>query len=395
MRILIYSQDSLGLGHLRRTNLIARELLAARPEANVLLITDSPAGPFFALPERMDHLKLPSIRKVSAGVWKSTRLNIAQPELTGWRADAVRNTAKHWQPDLLLADHMPGGALGELLPTLEFLRQHRPACRLAIGLRDILDAEAVTRRTWQEEGAYEAVRNYYDRLLVYGVRSVFDTTRTYGIPAPRFGVEFCGYVVNRATPAPVAFGRAKDNGSQKWVYVSAGGGGDSELLMRRYVEAIRQLGNRADFWSLVAVGINAPAGLHEEISRMALGLPIRVVTHVTDGLGTMAAADLVVCMAGYNTIAEVIRLSKRAIVVPRSGPSAEQRMRSRMLKDRGIVEMVDPNDLTAEHLGERLVAGLRSPDFPCSKPDFDTDGARRAAASLLDLMESEQYARAV
>ena len=66
-RLLIYSQDGLGLGHLRRTTLLAGEFLAACPEGSVLTISDSPLGQFFSAAAGHDYLKLPSIRKVRAG----------------------------------------------------------------------------------------------------------------------------------------------------------------------------------------------------------------------------------------------------------------------------------------------------------------------------------------
>src|SRR2546428_2452258 len=90
-RVSIYSQDSLGLGHLRRNILIGGAFLDARKDGNVLLLADSPVAPFFTVPERMDHVKLPSIRKVSAGCWEATRLRIDQREVVQLRADLLRN----------------------------------------------------------------------------------------------------------------------------------------------------------------------------------------------------------------------------------------------------------------------------------------------------------------
>src|SRR5205823_1427010 len=54
LRIAIYSQDGLGLGHLRRTTLIGRRLLEVAPDSAILLFVDSPVGPIFALPVGMD-----------------------------------------------------------------------------------------------------------------------------------------------------------------------------------------------------------------------------------------------------------------------------------------------------------------------------------------------------
>src|SRR5438270_8732083 len=113
-RVAIYSQDSLGLGHLRRNILIGGAIIEARKDSNVLLLADSPVAPFFQLPTRMDHIKLPSICKISAGCWEATRLRIDERELSRLRSDLLRDALLGFQPDLLLVDHMPGGAQGEL-----------------------------------------------------------------------------------------------------------------------------------------------------------------------------------------------------------------------------------------------------------------------------------------
>src|SRR5919197_997349 len=76
LRIALYSQDSLGLGHLRRTTHIGRRRLEAAPDSAVLLFADSPVAPLFALPDGMDCVKLPSILKVDAGRWRPTSLPI-------------------------------------------------------------------------------------------------------------------------------------------------------------------------------------------------------------------------------------------------------------------------------------------------------------------------------
>src|SRR5919198_3517667 len=86
LRIAIYSQDGFGLGHLRRSTHIGRCLLEAAPESAVLLFADSPVAPFFALPEGMDCVKLPSILKVDAGEWRPTSLPVSTADLQRLRS---------------------------------------------------------------------------------------------------------------------------------------------------------------------------------------------------------------------------------------------------------------------------------------------------------------------
>jgi len=392
-RVSIYSQDSLGLGHLRRNILIGGTLLEARKDSNVLLFADSPVAPFFQVPERMDHIKLPSIRKVAAGCWEATRLRIDEGELIRLRADLLCNALENFRPDLVLVDHMPGGAQGELVPALKALKRTHPGCSVVLGLRDILDAPEVTRRVWEAEGAYEVLRRYYDRILIYGSQELFGTCSTYRLPVPLLGTHYCGYVV-RQDPVKRAseIRRTVRLPQRRYVFVSAGGGGDGQLLMRTYVQAVRILGPRVDFATLMAVGVNAPPEIRLELEAEARGLPVRIVPYVEDSRSHMAAADLVVCMAGYNTLSEVLYLKKKALVVPRGGPSAEQRTRTRLFAQRRLIDALDPADLSPEMLAQRLVEDLGRNDYPAAGEAIPMDGARQAVDRLLEVVGERAYA---
>jgi len=74
VRVLLYSQDGLGLGHLRRTSAIAGALVRAREDATVLTVCDSPLGPFFRPGPRQDSVKLPTVVKIAPGVWDAPAL---------------------------------------------------------------------------------------------------------------------------------------------------------------------------------------------------------------------------------------------------------------------------------------------------------------------------------
>jgi predicted glycosyltransferase len=386
-RFAIYSQDGMGLGHLRRNTLIGQKILEAAPGSNILLIADSPVAPFFRLPPGMDFIKLPSIQKISPGVWQPTHLQVHEQDVQDLRAALLRNVFQCYQPDLLLVDHMPVGAKGELTPALEVLRKARPSCSVVLGLRDILDAREVIARVWQAEGAYDALRSYYHRVLIYGSSQVFDSCSTYSLPVPPQGIHYCGYVVN---PGPIRSAsqirQDLHTGSRKLVFVSAGGGHDGYPLMRTYLQALRLLENGVDFLTLMAVGVNLPQEMIQALEEEAQGLPVQILTHVDDSLSHIAAADLVVCMAGYNTLAEVLYLKKRALVVPRAGPSAEQRMRAGLFADRGLVETLDPRDFSPETFAKCLTAALQKNESPAQGGAIEMDGARQAAGWLLELL---------
>ena len=76
MRLLMYSQDSMGLGHLRRNRNLAAAVLERTPDASVLVVADSPATPFFAPVPGVDYLKLPTIVKTGDAEWKTASRNV-------------------------------------------------------------------------------------------------------------------------------------------------------------------------------------------------------------------------------------------------------------------------------------------------------------------------------
>ena len=192
-RMLIYSQDGLGLGHLRRTTHLAAEYLAAHSDASVLTISDSPIGQFFSAAPGHDFVKLPSIRKVSPGNWDPVRLSLKFSDVLAMRAEIIKTAALTFEPDVLLVDHMPHGAMGELVPTLEAI-EALPV-RTVLGLRDILDAPETVRRRWHLEGAFEVLRRHFDDVFVYGSQDVFDVAAQYSWdPDLSRRLSYCGYV---------------------------------------------------------------------------------------------------------------------------------------------------------------------------------------------------------
>src|SRR6266498_5626473 len=123
LRIAIYSQDGFGLGHMQRTCSIAWEIYRLRSEASILTFSDSQLGQFFAISPHHDYVKLPSIAKEGPGNWKATHLRMSFPEILRLRQELIRNVLLNYAPDIFLVDHMPHGAMGELLPPLDAIHQ--------------------------------------------------------------------------------------------------------------------------------------------------------------------------------------------------------------------------------------------------------------------------------
>src|SRR5262249_9581500 len=151
--------------------------------------------------------------------------------------------------------------------------------------------------------------------------------------------------------------------------------------------AIRLLGPCADFETLMAVGASADVETYQRLKEEAQGLPIHLVPFTEDSVRHIAAADLVVCIAGYNTLCEALFRNKRALIVPRKRLSGEQRIRAELFGSCGLIDVLDPADLTPQTLAERLMSCLAMAEFPVPDNTPAMGGARRAAEYLLDFLQ--------
>src|SRR4051794_13383187 len=365
-RVLLYSQDGLGLGHLRRTSAIAGGLSATLPGTAVLVVADSPAAGFFGAVRNQDHLKLPSILKVGPGDWQPVSLPVDFGDVQAMRRDLLRAAVLGFRPDVLLVDHMPHGAMGELLPALEALRDSGAPTRVVLGLRDILDAPEVVRHRWRVEGAMDALERHYDRVLVYGSREGFDGAERYAFPPGGAAkLHHTGYLcANRQAGQHRARGRARGRvggrvrDDRAHIVAMVGGGADGYQVLRAVLDALPIVEAVRPCTALLLTGPFMPRASRQDLELRAKGLAVRVRESVRDLPPLVAAADVAVTMAGYNSSVEVLATGTPAVLVPRSGPSAEQRTRARLFAERGWVSTVDPDRLDAATLAGAVLRCL-------------------------------------
>jgi len=395
LRIAIYSQDGFGLGHMQRTTSIAWELYRLRPEASILTFSDSLLGQFFPISPHHDYIKLPSIAKEGPGKWKATHLRMSFPEILQLRKELVSNALLNYNPDIFLVDHMPHGAMGELLPSLEAMKYFGLHTQNVLGLRDILDSPEVTINRWQVEGAYDVIERFYGRILVFGIQDVYDVAAKYQLPENATKkLYYCGYVANLDSERNAYSIRARyltgKPADTKLIAVMAGGGADAYSMMSTLIEALPKVLEDHSCNVVVITGPFMPVELIAELERRAGGLPIQMLEAVTDSTSYISAADLVIAMAGYNTSVEILRTKTPAILIPRAGPSAEQRTRARLFSEKQWVDMIDPDELTAENLAQGISSRLREPSR--SKPSTlpNLSGATMAAKHTLSVLASKK-----
>ena len=390
-RVFLYSHDTFGLGHLRRNLAIAEQLLASDQGCEVWLLSGSPVIRRWDLPAGLWVQPLPPVVKV--GAERYVPRGGAHPFglVKGYREALILNAVMRERPDVIVVDHAPAGMKNELLPMLAAVRQEMPDTRVVLGLRDIIDAPEVVCRLWQEEETYELLEHAYDQIMVYGSRDMFDLAASYRLPATVAAkLRYVGYVGRPAAARVDAPWPGLEAAPGKRVLVTAGGGGDGYGMMLAYMAALAALPVHATA-SLLVPGRLMPPEQVEALTRLAAVRPdVGILPFTTDLVHSVARADLVVGMGGYNTVSEILAANKQAIIVPRAAPRVEQLLRARLLERLGLVRVAEEGPDLAARLTALLPAVLAE-RAPAARPAgvIDLDGARRAAATIADL----SYAR--
>jgi predicted glycosyltransferase len=379
LRIAFYSHNGFGLGHVRRNLKLAQGLLRRRPNADVLILTGAAGLHEFALPSSIDYLKLPSVRKMDAGRWRPRTLDIEMENLLKLRRTIILEAVRAYRPHLFVADFLPQGVEGELVPALQELAVRKDAWT-AIGFRDVLDEPAAVRDAWDTDGSRQALDGLYDTVLVYGQPEWFDFASAYGLDAslPRY-VGLLGEPGVAARPRPAGDVR---------ILATSGGGADGYAVLAAALEALEPLRARLG-GSVRCTCLTGPLMPDADVERLrAIGKRVdgRVVRFANDLPRKLARMSAVIGMGGYNTVCDILSYRRPAVIVPRPGPSREQPIRARILANRGLAATLALAECTASAVAESLEAELRRDSYPeDALPALD--GTSRAVDALLELVE--------
>ncbi len=389
-RIALYSPGMVGLGHIRRTLLIAQALTGAA-QASALVIGEARQAGSFAIPAGVDLLTLPALRKVD-GQCEPRYLDVSLRKLLAMRARAIQGVLAAYEPDVLIVDHLPRGAVGELELALEQLRGEGHT-RIVLGLRDILEAPETVRREWDNAGNEAAIRRYYDAVWVYGDRTVYDQAREYRFaPDVAARLSYAGYLdpIERVGAGgdedPLA---ALGLPEGRLALCMVGGGQDGDTLALAFAQ-----GAPRDMNSVVVTGPFMPAEARARLHTLAADNPrLRVLEFLDEPTRLLRRADRLVAMGGYNTVCEALSFETHTLVVPRGRPRLEQRIRAERLRDLGLLHVLFDEDLTPAALGAWLSRDLGAP--PRVRERLDMNALVRLPAMLADLLERPRLAPAV
>jgi predicted glycosyltransferase len=337
-RILIYSHDTFGLGHLRRCRTIAHALVERFKQLSVLILSGSPIIGSFDFRARVDFVRVPGVIKLRNGEYTSLNLHLNVEQTLKLRSSIIQHTAEMFEPDIFIVDKEPVGLRGEVLETLVALKER--GTRLVLGLRDVMDEPRALVPEWQRKNVLPALRDLYDEIWVYGLPQICDPLEGVSLPINvRQKMIYTGYL-HREVSTHGAPPRMPEITQRPYLLVTTGGGGDGEALIEWVLRAYES-DPLLPYPALLVLGpFMQPERQAEFMDRAARLKRVDAITFHSHLEALVERAAGVVAMGGYNTFCEVLSLDKRALIVPRTEPRLEQYIRISRAAQLGLISML-------------------------------------------------------
>ena len=372
-----YCQYVLGIGHFFRTLEIDRALA----EHEIILVTGG-SEIDVRLPNHIQEFRLPGLHmdREFKNLFAKNRENpVAQ--IKKERRQMLFSLYKKESPDVFIVELYPFGRRAfsfEIDPILKGIRYQilKPG-RVICSLRDIL----VDRRKYKasyEGKVVDLLNNYFDALLIHSDPSLLKIDATFSsIEQITIPVVYTGFVTPK--PSPNArrrlrkkMGIKKDD---KFIVASLGGGKVGRSLLEAVLDAFQLIDASKNCFLAVFTG---PFMEQQDVDRLQKqsSKKISVERFTPEFLSYLAAADLSISMAGYNTCMNILAAKVPALVWPFS-QNREQRFRAERLSENSAMRVLNKHDLKPSRLANIIDQTLIQPLIPVS--DIDLDGANKTA----------------
>lgn len=338
-RILMYSHDTFGLGHLRRCRTIAHSLVENYRGLSVLIISGSTIAGAFDYRVRVDFVKIPSIIKLHNGDYTSIDRHTDLQETLEMRQAIIRHTAESFQPDLFIVDKEPLGLRGELEETLSYLKTH--GTTLVLGLREVMDAPELLKAEWAKRDVLRKIGMFYDSIWVYGPEDFYDPLTGFDVsPAVRSRMHYVGFLQRHMTQVDVPVRDVEGS----YILATTGGGGDGADLIHNIFDAYHH-DPSLTHKMLIVLGPFMPARKRRKLVKKGSAIPhVEIIEFDNRMENLIAGARAVVSMGGYNTFCEILSFDKPALIVPRVTPREEQLIRASRAAELGVIDMLRPEE---------------------------------------------------
>ncbi|WP_022666059.1 glycosyltransferase family protein [Desulfospira joergensenii] len=397
--ILMYSHDTYGLGHIRRTMAIAEHLRG--PDRNVLILTGTPLAGQLTFPKYVDFVRIPGMIKKANDEYFPLTIRIDPQQALEIRQSIIMATVQTFKPDLFIVDKEPQGLKREVMPALGWISENLKKTKTVLGMRDIMDDAETVKSDWEKKEIYATIEDLYSEVWVYGEKKIYDPVKEYDIPESiAKKLFFTGYIPRKIPKDSAAEElRLQLNvmTNENLVTVTTGGGGDGFHVLDSYLKMLEKMKAQSilpPFQTVLITGPFLSSNDKDEILGRARDLEILSYDFFSDMETLIAASDIIVSMGGYNTMCEVLSSRAMCLVIPRETPRKEQFIRAKAFNRDGLVEFIPWTRLNRDNLEEKLLIMLENKElFAHNLADFNMNGIKNIRQRISQFWNSKNECR--
>jgi predicted glycosyltransferase len=382
---MFYCQHLLGIGHLVRSAAILDAMAA---DFSVYFVMGGLPVDGFTLPPDIDVTQLPPLRSDDAFGLQVCDSSATLQETKALRRKLLLGVFDSVAPDVLITELYPFGRKQfefELIPLLERSQRRSEKPITVSSIRDVL----VTKKDQleHERRVCEIINRFYDLVLVHGDERLHRLEETFSsaghLTCP---IRYTGYVVQPEGPS--GSDRVPDEALPRPTIVVSVGGGRSPQCYEFLTAVIRAailLERRIPHYFRISAGPLVPPEIYADLETLVLTASNVQLRRYTPNLGIhMKHAALLLSMAGYNTVMDIISAGVFALVLPvTANQDREQSIRAAALEKLGVVEMLQPEDLKPERLSVEIVRAL---EITPKRLSLNFQGARNTTLILTEFI---------
>lgn len=404
-RILVYTHNSIGVGHAFRTAAVISGIKKWRPDIDFLVISGTSVPQVF-FKEDIEVIKLPSV-KIDID---NSHNSLHSRYLTGFDLEAVFDFRQRLimasfdflQPDALIVEHNMTGQMSELIPLLmkKWMRKGGPVdFPLVHVCRGIMKWIPLLRIPYQNPRHRSESINIgalYDFMYVLEDREVIDINKSFLGDDPELEnkIKYLGKITNKIYEDLPSRADTLDRfglPDKKLIVISLGRNHKVLDLSISTIEALNKILDYDVYKIVMILDTYLDKSAVAALRSHDLCKHVRFISFLPDLVDLFNHSELVISRAGYNTVNELLLTGSKAIIVPESHGGGEQELRAESIKARNIKVLNEDdilrNDCSAA-ISTFLSSGLRDTPVPFNKYSIgkaiieDLEGWKKSRSKL-------------
>jgi len=355
-RILVYTHNSIGLGHVFRTLAVITGIRKWRPDIDFMVLSGT-SVPHVLIRKGIEVVKLPGIKKAveEAGCPLKPRYlrNLPVGEVLEFRQTIIREAHAFFKPNVVMIEHYLAGLSGEITPLL----MEKKACKnsskdfaLVHLSRGIMGSDFSLQHDPNAPCSFP-VPPVYDFRYVFDDPAPDDAKGSAG-RTPQIGhpVHYLGRIAEKSIaelPEREAIIKRFRLAEKPIILLYLSRHGNIAGLSKCLMTAVDLAGLTQNFQIIMVADPYLNPEIIEDLRSDIQFQHVRFLPFFYPLIDLIHASDIVICRAGYNVINEILLTNTRALVIPEHHPSGEQEERARRLPLDNITVMSEEDAMAS------------------------------------------------